>query len=197
VSLAAFQSLLTRLVTDADLRRDLVADGEAAIARLDLTPTERRRAIRLAADRGVTVTAALVESFRLGKILALLPLTRRLLGDDRLGEEARRYWLENPPRSFYALDEVIGFCDYLQRRLDQDLAVECLSDVVSLEGTMLDLRRPSPRRGAVTREIRMQHDVVELLGPLSAGCVPEKVRVNPCVLLATAEDDGSVTWAPA
>ena len=69
VSLAVFQSLLARLVTSPDLRRDLAADGEAAIAGLDLTPAERRRAVSLAADRGVRVTATLVESFRLGKIL--------------------------------------------------------------------------------------------------------------------------------
>jgi hypothetical protein len=142
------------------------------------------------------VTATLIESFRLGKILALLPLTRTMLGDDRLGEEARRYWSESPPRSFYAVDEVIGFCDYLHRRLADDLCVPCLSDVVSLERTMLDLRRPSPG-GPVTRQIHLQHDAVELLGPLAAGRVPENVRDNPCVLLATAEDDGSVNWAQA
>jgi hypothetical protein len=45
VSLAAFQSLLTRLVSSPDLRRYLAADGEAAIAGLELTPVERRRAI--------------------------------------------------------------------------------------------------------------------------------------------------------
>ena len=197
MSLAAFQSLLTRLVTNPDLRRNLAANGEAAIAGLELTPAERRRAVSLAADRGVMVTATLVESFRLGKILALLPLTRTLLGDDQLGEEARRYWSESPPRSFYAVDEVIGFCDYLQHRLEEDLRVPYLSDVVSLERTMLDLRRPLPRGGPVTRQIHLQHDAVELLGPLAAGRVPENVRDNPCVLLATAEDDGSVNWAPA
>ena len=118
-----------------------------------------------------------------------------MLGDDRLGEEARRYWSESPPRSFYAVDEVIGFCDYLQHRLEEDLREPCLSDVVSLERTMLDLRRPSFRGGPVTRQIHLQHDAVELLGPLAAGRVPENVRDNPCVLLATAEDDGSVNWA--
>ena len=197
MSLAVFQSLLTRLVTSPGLRRDLAAGGEAALAGLDLTPAERRRAVNLSADRGVIVTATLVESFRLGKILALLPLTRTMLGDERLGEEARRYWSESPPRSFYAVDEVIDFCDYLQRRLEEDLRVPCLSDVLSLERTMLELRRPSPRGGPVTRQIHFEYDAVELLGPLAAGRVPENVRANPCVLLATAEDDGSVHWAPA
>ena len=197
VSLAAFQSLLTRLVTNLELQRAIAADGEAAIAGFDLTPTERRRAVTLATDRGVVLTTTLVESFRLGQILTLLPLTRTLLGDDRLGVEARRFWLECPPRSFYAVDEVIAFCDYLECRLDEDLDVPCLADVISLERTMLALRRPSTRRGAVTREIHLQHDAVQLLGPLAAGQMPENVRHNPCVIVATVEDDGSLHWAPA
>ena len=95
-----------------------------------------------------------------------------------------------------AVDEVIGFCEYLERRQQEDLRVPCLADVVSLERTMLDLQRPSPRRGRVTRQIHLQHDAVELLGPLAAGRVPENVRDNPCVILATVEDDGSLSWAP-
>jgi hypothetical protein len=197
MSLAAFQSVLAKLVTSSAFRDDLRARGDAALAGFELTPRERARAARLASDCGVKVTATLVDSFRLGKILGLVPLTRTLLGDVRLAEEARGFWAENPPRSFYAIDEVVDFCDYLQRRLETALYVPYLSDVLSLERTMLDIRRPRPGGGSVTRPVSFQHDPVELLGPLAAGQVPHNVRVRPCVLLATAEEDGSVHWAPS
>lgn len=197
MSLAAFQSVMTELVTSAAFRASVRARGEAALTDYSLTEKERRRAIRLAADDGVRVTGTLVESFRLAKIVKLAPLTRTLLGEARLAEEARAFWQVHPPRSFYAVDEVIAFCDYLEGRLRDGMWVPYLEDVLALERTMLELRGPHVPGGAVTRLLQFRHDPVAVLGPLAAGRIPGPVAAVDCALLVTVREDGSTTWTRA
>ena len=85
---------------------------------------------------------ALFASFRLGKILQSLPLTRVLLGDRPLVREAQRFWRQRPPASFHMAEEVLAFCDHLQRRVRR--LVPELGDVVALERALLELQRPRP-----------------------------------------------------
>lgn len=195
MSLAAFQSVLAQLVTSAMFRENVVALGEHALTDFELTVKERTRIVRLATDAGVKVTATLVESFRFAKIVKLMPLTRILLGDTRLAEEARRFWLHHPPRSFYAVDEVIAFCDHLANGIEMGADMPYLEDVLSLERTMLELRRPRADDAPVTRLIRFHSDPVGLLAPLAAGRVPDDVRPLQCALLVTVREDGSIDWS--
>jgi hypothetical protein len=79
----------------------------------DLSDRERRRLVGIATDPGLEITATLIKSFRLGKILTLLPLTRTLIGNERLAREATRFWAARPPTTLYPLEEAVEFCDYL------------------------------------------------------------------------------------
>jgi hypothetical protein len=109
---AIFQRVLGRLVTDRDFRERLRRG--AAMPRRGLLAIERRRLAALAAAPGLALTARLIDSFRLGKLITLLPLTRALLGPVRFAREAEAYCAKAPPVSFYLADEALAFCDHLR-----------------------------------------------------------------------------------
>ena len=100
MSLRTYQTVLVRLATERHFRDAVQAQGEGALAAFDLTSIERIRAIGVASDPGLKVTAALISSFRLGKILALLPMTRALLGNARLAQELQLFWDTHPREAF-------------------------------------------------------------------------------------------------
>lgn len=95
---------------------------------------------------------SLFTSFRLGKILQSLPLTRVLLGDRPIVREVQRFWRQRPPRSFYAAEEVLAFCDHLHWRLGP---LPGLGDVVALERSLIELQRPPGRRTARAWTVRI------------------------------------------
>ena len=101
---ARFQRVLGRLVTDRDFRERLRRGG--AVPRRGLLAIERRRLATLAAAPGLALTARLIDSFRLGKLITLLPLTRALLGPVRFAREAEAYCAKAPPVSFYPMSKL-------------------------------------------------------------------------------------------
>lgn len=196
MSLRCFQSILVRLSTDAVFREKVRSAGVMALEGSELTNRERMRLLQIVVDPGLDVTATLISSFRLGKVLSLLPLTRVLLGEKRLGREVRLFWQKHPPKSFYALEEVLAFCEYLQRRLQTGLRVAYLREILSLEQVLLELREIRPGSGTTTRELRFLHDPKQLLPCLASGQRPHGVRVQPCLIVATAEQNGDIHWSP-
>ena len=193
MSQRTFQAVLGRLALDPELRERVRSDGEAALGE-DLTPLERRRLAGVAGDPGLELTAYLIRSFRLGKLLTLLPLTRTLLGNRRLAEEAQAFWRRQPPTSFYFLEEALAFCDFL---LAHARRTKYLEEVVSYERTMLELRRvrangdrPAPQL------VRFEHDPVRLLTTLAAGRRPRAVPELRCMMRATLEGERDVQWQP-
>ena len=195
MSLAAFQSELARLVIDERWREEVRTAGPATLTG-DLTDRERRRLFQAARDPGLALTAKLVRSFRLGKILTLLPLTRSLLGDAVLGREVRRFWAENPPRTFYALDEALAFAaNLLGRRLYNPFVEE----VVGFERALLELRRARPgNHPAPPQTIHFRHDPRVVLGALAEGRYPpRRTKQRPCVVRAVLTPDGTVDWSSA
>jgi hypothetical protein len=194
VSLALFQATLARLVCEPGFRERVRGQGQAAALEPGLTLREQRRLREAAADPGIEVTAMLIDSFRLGKILALLPLTRTLLGDAGLAREVRAFWATQPPRSFYALDECVAFCDFLVRRPWRRAYTD---DVVGLERAMLALRRVRPEGAPPPppQEVRFRYDPEPLLKALLAGRRPRRVPPRPRVVVAHLGEDGSIDWA--
>lgn len=192
MSLAAFQAGLARLVTDRRWRDDVRARGPAALPE-GLTDRERRRLCAAAADPGLAVTATLVVSFRLGKLITLLPLTRRLLGDALLAREARRFWAEQPPRTFYALDEALAFAAALRARRLRNPFVD---EVAGFEMAMLELRRPGGTgRRPRAEVVRFDHDPRAVLGALAAGRRPRRrLPRRPCALVASLGADETLEW---
>jgi hypothetical protein len=192
MSLAAFQSALARMVTDVAFRED-VRTGGSSLEAFSLDERETRRLRAAAADAGLALTGTLVRSFRLGKVLTLLPMTRTLIGDARLGQEVRCFWAAQPPRSFYALEEAIAFADYLLHRpWDNPYAPE----VIGFERALLELRRVRPQGEApAPQQITFRHDPRTVLGPLKAGRRPGKrVRTRPFVVKASLDEQGEVVW---
>jgi hypothetical protein len=194
VSLAAFQSGLARLVIDPRWRDELRARGPAALPG-GLTRREGARLCAAAADPGLAVTGTLVVSFRLGKLITLLPMTRRLLGEAVLAREARRFWAEQPPRTFYALEEALDFTAALLRRRLRNPFVD---EVVGFERAMLELRRPRESPGPRSELVRFDHDPRIVLGALAAGRrPPRRTRRRPCALVASLRADETLEWRPA
>jgi hypothetical protein len=193
MSMSAFQSALTRMVSEPGFRDRVRRDGTALDG--DLTLREQRRLRQAAGDPGVRVTSVLVSSFRLGKVLFLMPLTRTLLGDSRLALELKAFWATQPPRSFYAVDECLAFCDFL---LAQPRRQAYTDDVVRLERTVLSFRRVRPEGAPPPppQEVRFRHDPEQLFGALLAGRRPRRVRQRPCLLLASMAPDGTLDWTP-
>jgi len=197
LSLAAYQTALGRLVTDRGFRARIRGGGEAALAG-DLTDREQRRLSRLAGDHGVEVTATLVASFRLGKLLSLLPLTRTLLGPARFAGEAQRFWDAHPPVSFYLPDEALAFCEHLRRRARAIRLPRHLDQVLAYERAMIELNRvrPDGRRPGAQR-IRFRHDPARLLTALAAGRRPSRVPLRPCSFIGTVTRSQGVEWRVA
>lgn len=139
--LADFQAALARLYIDPSFRKAVISRDEAAFVGLARLEAERLRVA--AVDESRAVIGGLVAGFRFAKIVTLLPVTRRALGDARLVREVRRYFASHPPESFYAPEEALGFCDHLLARADA-LRVPRLREIVSLERAIVVRRRPQP-----------------------------------------------------
>jgi hypothetical protein len=188
MSEVAFQRALGRLVTDHRFRQRL-GRGESVPA--GLSSRERRRIAALAVAPGVALTARLIDSFRLGKLITLLPLTRALLGPARFAREAEVYCAKTPPTSFYLADEALAFCDHL--------AVACrrpyLAEVAAYERAMIELKRPWPDGAArPSQRIVFHHDPARLLPALARGERPRAVPRRRCVAVGFVGADGQVDW---
>lgn len=195
---AAFQSTLARLVTDRAFRDRVKAGGATALSGAELSDTERHQLSAVAGERGLEVTATLITSFRVGKIILLLPFTRRVLGEDRLIREMRAFWATHPPVSFYQLEEAIAFCDHLLRRLRSGWRVTYLREVVAYERARLELIRVRPPgEGPPPQTVAFEHDPAQLLTCLAAGRRPRGIRPLACELIISVGADGELVWERA
>src|SRR5262249_8086854 len=135
---APFQSAFVRLVTDQEFR-ERVRAGRVPDAVTD--PLEREQLIAVAAQAGVSAMRVVYRGFRLNKILAMLPLTGRLLGDQRLSAELETFWKAQPSGSFYYVEEANRFCEFLWSRLGEALDLPYLRDVLLYEEASLRLQK--------------------------------------------------------
>lgn len=143
MSLPAFQTALARLIVDSDFRRAVRQQGAAALAS-ELTGRERQRLLTVASDPGLEITRTLHKGFRLGKLLAQLPLTCTLLGEEILAREIDAFWQQRLPVSFYYLEEAIAFCDHLLGRARAELDLPYIEEIVAYERAGLELQRARP-----------------------------------------------------
>lgn len=189
MSQANFQRVLGRLVTDRDFRVRL-RQG-AAGPRRGLSAIERRRLMAIAAAPGLALTARLIDSFRLGKLITLLPLTRALLGPVRFAREAEAYCAKVPPVSFYLADEALAFCDHLQTACRRPY----LAEVMGYERAMIELKRPRPD-GAPrpSQRVVFEHDPAVLLPLLARGERPRALPRRRHVAIGFLGAEGRVDW---
>lgn len=192
VSEAEFQTAQARLVTDSEFLKRAQVENDSAFGP-GLSAGERRRLTALASQKGIVVTARLIRSFRLGKILSLLPLSCTLLGDDYLAREAKAFWNVNPPDSFYPLGEALAFCRYLKEsRISKEVAY--LKEVVEYEEAMLELSAAKATGEELSRVVRFSHNPAVLLCSLRAGRPPRDVPEMPCDVVAKLDDQGVISW---
>ena len=179
MSQANFQRVLGRLVTDRDFRVRL-RQG-AAGPRRGLSAIERRRLMAIAAAPGLALTARLIDSFRLGK----------LLGPVRFAREAEAYCAKVPPVSFYLADEALAFCDHLQTACRRPY----LAEVMGYERAMIELKRPRPD-GAPrpSQRVVFEHDPAVLLPLLARGDRPRALPRRRHVAIGFLGTEGRVDW---
>ncbi len=191
VSEAEFQTAQARLVTDSEFLKRAQLEKENAFGS-GLSAVERRRLTALASQKGIIVTARLIRSFRLGKILSLLPLSCTLLGD-HLAREATAFWNVNPPDSFYSLGEALAFCRYLQ---ESPISTEVvyLKEVVGYEEAMLELSGAKVTGEVLSRVVRFSHNPAVLLCSLREGRFPTGVPEMSCDLVAKLDEQGVISW---
>jgi hypothetical protein len=199
LSQRAFQTLAARLVVEPDFRERVCSGGAAALEREsggNLTGLELRRLLSVAADPGLDATRFVHVDFRLSKLYVMLPLTRFMLGRERMLREARAFWRSNPPVTHYFIKEAVDFCDHLQERLrTRALRAKYLDEVLAYERAELELKRPHPR-GQVPRPqlVPFRHDPHALLSALARGRRPRAVPARACTLAATLDTEGNVRW---
>lgn len=193
MSLVHFQTTLAKLLTDPDFLQGAKAEGEEFFGP-GLSALERRRLAAIAWQRGTMVTGRLIRSFRLGKILTLLPLTCTLLGDDGLAAQAKAFWQVRPCDSFYSFGEALAFCRYLEEvAVSGD--VPYLDEVVGYERAMLELTAANQTGEVLSRVVKFRHNPAVLLGSLAEGQHPTKVAEMFCELVATVDGRGTIAWS--
>ena len=190
----AFQTAVARLVVDPAFRDRVRATGTAALEE-ELTGLERQRVMSLVDDKGLDATRTLHKSFRLTKLYSTLPLTRQLLGANRLAKEIGSFWEATPSDSHYFLDESIAFCDFLTKRLRSGLRIKHLQEIVNYERANLNLRLARPDTAVPKPEIvRFNHDPITLFEQLMKGKQPRGVTERICAMIGSIDKTGEVRW---
>ena len=188
----AFQATVARLVIDPDFRERVCAHGVIALD-CDLTALEQERVLAIVSDKGLDATRTLHKSFRLTKIYTLLPLTRTLLGPDRLANEISDFWKAELPVSHYFMEEAIAFCEFLRKRICSGLRIKYLEEIVAYERANLELRRPLKNGDAPEPQfVKFDHDPATLLPQLMNGKRPRVVPALSCHLVGSLDQDGEV-----
>ncbi len=194
MSLTAFQSSLARLVTDLDFRAAVSAGGAEALPS-GLSEVERERLVAVAQDPGLEATRTIYKGFRLSKLLITMPLTRALLGGERLGREVSAFWVAHPPVSFYYLDEALAFSEHLRARMHEGLRVKYLDEVLAYETASVELERARlAGDGPTERRVEFRHDPAILLGTLAEGRRPRAVPVSQHTLIGRLDRTGKTDW---
>jgi hypothetical protein len=187
------------MVVEPEFRERVRAEGPSALEREsqgDLSELERLRLLCVAADRGLDAARFVHVDFRLSKLYIMLPLTRFMLGRERIFAEAQAFWRSNLPVSHYFIKEAIDFCDHLQERLrTRALRIKYLAEVVAYERAELELKRPLPRGQVPAPQLaHFRYDPLILLSALAQGRRPRAVPAHACTLVATLDTDGNVHW---
>jgi hypothetical protein len=189
-----FQAVVARLVVDPAFRDRVRSPGTAALDG-ELSSLEQERVMSIVDEKGLDATRTLHKSFRLTKLYATLPLTRKLLGSNRLAREISSFWEATPSDSHYFVDESIAFCDFLKRRLRSGLRIKYLEEIASYERANLNLRRArTDTEIAEPETVTFHHDPVTLFEQLLEGKQPRAIPQRACTMIGTVDEEGEVNW---
>lgn len=128
MTLAVLQSCYARAVTGSHGR----AGGEG------LSEREGRWLADVTDDPGLDVLTSLYRSWRLTKVISLLPMTADGMATDELAGLLTQFWSSRAAVGPYFVEECLAFVDFLEEHnAIQSLAV---ADLVAFERARLELR---------------------------------------------------------
>jgi hypothetical protein len=182
MTMASFQAALAEMVASGSA---VGGDG------YQVSALEQRRLEALRADRGVPVMRTLYFSWRLTKVLSLLPLTTGVIGTERLAQSLLRFWAEKRSTSLYFVDECAAFLCHLEATLEDP--GPGFADAVAFERARLELRKPCPdgRLPAPVR-VRLRGSPAALLSAPAADALPEALAA--VVLEGCIDENGRERW---
>lgn len=183
MSLQALQSALGLLVSGARAAENVG----------NLTESERRSLDDIAQQPGIATVRMLYKSWRLTKILTLLPLTAEILRDV-LADRLVQFWLQRPARGPYFVEECLAFLDFIEAR-GAELDVASLADVVTFERARLEMRDALGRGvGHVSATLSFEHEPAMVFRSIRvAGPVPA-LASSPTMLRGDLWSDGTERW---
>lgn len=187
MTLAVFQRALA----------ELVADGAAGAVPAGLDAIERERLAGLVGTRGVRTMRMLYMSWRLTKVLSLLPLTMKALGDERAAEMLHAFWRIRRATSLHFVEECLDFAAFLHDRV---VAAETeppafFADILAFETARLRLRhRQSLGLPSEDERVRLSTPPAALFAALTDGLDLATLPVTETVLRGSLAADGSESW---
>jgi hypothetical protein len=186
MSLQSLQTAFGLLVSG----EDAAGAGHAA----GLTGVEQGQLDHVAAQSGLATVRMLYQSWRLTKVLTLLPLTVGALGDDA-PELLTEFWRQRPARGPYFVEECLAFLDYLDGRA-AELGVPGLTDLAAFERARLGLHAEiSAGRQRATVRVRFDHDPAAVFRAAHATGARVDLVPAPTTLQGELSADGSERWS--
>lgn len=193
MSLADFQTLLSRLVMEPAFRRRVEADPEPELAAFALSGRERRRLVAVARDGGLKTGTLIHRGFRLSMLSNTLPRTCRALGGRALQELTHAYWRREPPRSLQYVQEALRFAAFARECFVRgELRHELMPEVLDAEVALLELAGEAPARTPPEAETPGHRDRLRL----APGHRLVRFRRDPEALLAALARGGEEPALP-
>ncbi len=160
----------------------------------ELTALDARRLTSLASQPGIGTMRTLYYSWRLTKVLSLLPLTTRALGSERLAASLRSFWQARRATSLYFVDECIAFLDFVADTLLHN-ELPSLYDVVAFERARLQLRCDQAKGIAPTpQRVQVHHELTSIINALNAGADLSNLPLSDELLIGELSADGQESW---
>lgn len=188
MTVAAFQTVLARLVLDRAFRESFVNQRAAwprALLQHDLSRRELERLSAVASLPGLDVCRKMHVSFRLARLHTGAPRVFELLMRTGHAVELERFLEQRKPTSFYFAAEAAALLRYLTRRLRSGaIRIPYLPDVMAFERALLRLDAARVRGVDLRLRLRLAHDPLPIFAALEAGKAPPRVRRRPRTLIA-------------
>ncbi|WP_428672221.1 hypothetical protein [Reyranella sp.] len=184
MTIARFQSSLAKLVAHGGA----IDDNQGALSDL-----EKQRLADIGGQHGKAIMQTLYFGWRLTKVLSLLPLTTRLLGDEALAASLKGFWKQRMAKSLYFVEECLAFLDFLEGDIKDRPAF--FEEVTGFEKARLQLRdRQSKGRPCQPVEVRFRCHPDALLSALMSGTDVSTIVPDDIVLRGELGEDGEERW---
>lgn len=185
----AFQTALARLIATGTLRN-------VPVDRLDHRGLSRLSTV--AEQTGVKIMQTLYFSWRLTKILSLLPYTTAMLDEERLAAELRAFWDQRPSTTLYFVPECLKFLEFLTERIETTTVPPYWEDVLAFELARLNMRDAAALgRRPMPQLVQFRHDPSQVFAALRSEAIHAAVDPMVVQLVGTLDDDGTEHWRVA